>query len=283
MHIEEENKRLTQRIAYLEDELDAMRAKMQNLQTIILSNISHDIRTPMNAIVGFANLLTNAEMDAEERIDYIDHLNNHSTELLEIIDNMIDASQLQLGGIKLYEKECHVNDILDELYEYTGESINMKQKKLDITITKAEGDDFFILADYKRFKQVFGNLLDNATKFTTEGHIEFGYFRNNGNKVTFFVRDTGDGLDLFNNEDLFKPFRSKLNLKTNNPVKGAGLGLAISKNLVELMGGEMWHDSIPGKGTCFYFTLPEKKVSCLSRKFEQIGKITNRNIASLFL
>jgi signal transduction histidine kinase len=280
MHTEEENKRLLQRIALLEEEIDAMYAKMQNLQAIILSNLSHDIRTPMNAIVGFANLLTNADMDAEEQAECIDHLNNHSSELLKIIDNMIDASQLQTGGLKLCEKEFHINAVLDEIYQYGRESIDLRQKKLDFTVTKAEGNDFSIFADLKRFMQVFHNLIDNATKFTSEGQIEFGYYRNIGNEVTFYVKDTGDGLGTINDEYLFKPFRSNMNLKSTGPVEGAGLGLSISKSLVELMGGEMWHESVPGKGTCFYFTLQKKKVSFLNEKLQMIGRITKQNIAS---
>ncbi len=282
MHAKDDNELLSQKIALLEDELNVMRTRTQKLQSVILSNISHDIRTPMNAIVGFANLLTNDNMDSEERSDCIDHINNHSTELLKIVDNMIDASQLQCGGIKLYDKECYVNDFLDEIYAQTLESKTINQEKLSLEVSKGEGDDFFILADYKRLKQILNNLIDNAIKFTKEGYVEFGYYTSSGNKITFFVRDTGSGLAALNKEELFVPFRSTINPKNNGALKGAGLGLAISKDLVGLMGGEIWPDSAPGKGTCFYFTLPIKKTSFLACKLQQVTTITKRNIASLF-
>ena len=282
MQIEKENKRLIQKIALLEEELDATRTRMENFQAVILSNISHDIRTPMNAIVGFANLLTNANMDVEERVDCINHLNNHSIELLEIIDNMIDASQLQCGGIKLYESELLVNDILDEILEKSKGSKNITHKKLGLAVSKGEDNDFSIYADHRRLKQIFYNLIDNAAKFTNNGHIEFGYFNGTGDQITFFVKDTGSGLGSLKKDDLFKPFRSEPSSKDNGSLKGAGLGLAISKSLAVLMGGEIWPESVNGQGTCFYFTLPVKKSTFLENKLNQIRTITKRNIASFF-
>jgi signal transduction histidine kinase len=282
MRTEKENKRLIEKIALLEEELEATRTRMQTLQAVILSNISHDIRTPMNAIVGFANLLTNAEMDIEERVDCIDHLNNHSIELLEIIDNMIDASQLQCGGIKLYESELYVNDILDEILENSKASKNIAHKKLGLAVSKGEDNDFSIYADPRRLRQIFHNLIDNAAKFTNNGHIEIGYFQRIRGQVTFFVKDTGAGLGSLKKEDLFKPFRSESSSRNNGSLKGAGLGLAISKSLVVLMGGEIWPESVNGQGTCFYFTLPAKKHTFLENTLKQVRTITNRNIASFF-
>ncbi len=281
MRNEEKKNRLTHKITLLERELNVMRHTMHNLQSVILSNISHDIRTPMNAIVGFANLLADENMDVEERIDCIEHINNHSTELLVIIDNIIDASLLQCGSIKLLENECYINDILDEICATGSKSKRISQKNLRLNVKKGEGDDFFIIADDKRLIQIFNNLIDNALKFTNHGSIDIGYYKNN-NKVTFFVRDTGSGLDSGNNDDIFKPFRTEAKAGGNGSArKGAGLGLAISKNLVELMGGEIWPESAPGTGTCFYFTLPVKRSSFIKTKLQQIGKISKQNIASI--
>ncbi len=277
----EENKKLLQTIAMLEEELSATRTRMQNLQSAILSNISHDIRTPMNAIVGFANLLTDEKMEPGERKDCIDHINSHSIELLGIIDNMIDASQLQSGNIRLNDRECYLNDILDALHEETRETQDIKQKKLNLAAVKGEDDDFFIYADYKRLKQILYNLIDNAGKFTKKGHIQFGYYKSKGNKVTFFVRDTGEGLGLLDNDDIFMPFNTGKTL-AGAPVKGLGLGLSISKSLVELMSGEMWHESGPCKGSSFYFTLPVRKRTFLKNTYQHLSSLAKRNIASLF-
>jgi signal transduction histidine kinase len=278
----EEKKKLLQTIAILEEELTATRMRMQNLQSTILSNISHDIRTPMNAIVGFANLLTDEKMDPGERKDCVDHINSHSIELLGIIDNMIDASQLQSGNIRLNEQECYLNEILDDIYHEARETQNIKQKKISLTVTRGEDDDFFIIADYKRLKQILYNLVDNAGKFTNKGFIQFGYSKSKSNKVTFFVRDTGEGLGLMDKDDLFRPFHTGNKPRGGEPVKGLGLGLSISKSLVELMNGKMWHESGPCNGSCFYFTLPVRKNSLFRTTYQHLSTLTKRNIASIF-
>jgi signal transduction histidine kinase len=278
----EEKKKLLQTVAMLEEELTATRMRMQNLQSTILSNISHDIRTPMNAIVGFANLLTDEKMDPGERKDCIDHINSHSIELLGIIDNMIDASQLQSGNIRLNEQECYLNEILDDIYHEARETQNIKQKKISLTVTRGEDDDFFIYADYKRLKQILYNLVDNAGKFTRKGFIQFGYSKGKNNRVTFFVRDTGEGLGLMNKDDLFRPFHTGNKPQGGEPARGLGLGLSISKSLVELMNGKMWHESGPCNGSCFYFTLPVKKNSLFRTTYQHLSTLAKRNIASIF-
>jgi signal transduction histidine kinase len=281
MHTEEENKILTRKVALLENDLKTMRSRMQNLQSIILSNISHDIRTPMNAIVGFANLLTNDQMDKKDRIDCVEQINSNSNELLEIIDNMIDASLLQCGDIKLNEKECPLNDLMDGLYENFKKSYDLRQKGLNLIVSKGEDNDYFVVADYKRLSQVIANLVGNAVKFTDTGYVEFGYERERNKTVRFFVKDTGIGLSPLSDDDLFKPFRSRTCTGNSNTKKGAGLGLTVSKKLIELMGGAIWQESTPGKGTSFYFTIPEKRHSYIRRKLNQIGTGAKRNIASL--
>jgi signal transduction histidine kinase len=282
MHTEEEHKRLLHKIAFLEDELNAARGSMQNLQSIILSNISHDVRTPMNAIVGFANLLTDEHMDSNDRNECIDQINLNSIELLEIIDNMIDASLLQCGDLKLYEKEFHLNDLMDDLYMSSKELLNARQKDLSLIVSKGEKNDFNLIADIKRLRQILINLINNAINFTPAGRIEFGYEKVRCNIIRFFVKDTGIGLGSVASEDLFKPFRPRVISENSSFKKGAGLGLALSNNLVNLMGGEMWADSVPDGGTCFYFTLPARRNSFLKNNLQQISKITKRNIASFF-
>ncbi len=262
--------------------MNAARGSMQNLQSIILSNISHDVRTPMNAIVGFANLLTDEHMDPNDKNECIDQINLNSIELLEIIDNMIDASLLQCGDLKLYEKEFHLNDLMDDLYQSSKELLNARQKDLSLIVSKGEKDDFFLTADIKRLRQILTNLINNAINFTPSGHIEFGYVKLDNEMIRFYVKDTGIGLGSVTSEDLFKPFRPRIMSEKCSFKKGAGLGLALSKNLVNIMGGDMWPESVPGEGTCFYFTLPVRKNSFLKNHLQQISKITKRNIASFF-
>jgi len=281
MQTEEDNKRLSQKIALLENELKTMQSRMKNLQTIMLSNISHDIRTPMNAIVGFANLLSEEKLDLKQRNEFIDQININSADLLQIIDNMIDASLIQCGDLRLFEKECCLNGLIDDLFDYYKDLWNVKQKKLNLIVSKGEDDDYCLLTDHKRVKQILNNLIGNAIKFTEKGYIEFGYSRSKNNKVEFFVKDSGVGFSGLSEEDLFKPFWSRLYKENGNLNPGAGLGLAVSKSLIELMGGEIWMESSPGRGTCFQFNLPEKRTSFIKRKFQQISAATKRNIASI--
>ncbi len=279
---DEENRRLMNRICSLEKDLDEMRNKMQEQQSAILSNISHDIRTPMNAIVGFANLLLTERLDDQEKDECIKQINSNSTELLEMVDNMIDASLLHSGDLKLTRGKCFLNELMDELYNMCKELSYVRQRELSIVVSKNADDDFYLVADDRRLRQVLKNLINNAVKYTEAGHVEFGYNLAGKEKAEFFVRDTGIGINPGYEDEIFTPFRSRLLDPGGKPAKGAGLGLSVSKNLVELMGGNMWHETWPGKGTCFYFSLPVERTSFIKRKFKQINSAAKRNIASLF-
>lgn len=283
MHREEDFETLLQKIAVLEEKLNATESRMQNLQSIMLSNLSHDIRTPMNAIVGFANLLSNDVMESNERNECIAGINTCSIELLDIIDNMVDASLLQTGKLSLLEKKCYLNELIDNLLLTYRELPLVKNKNLKIIAVKAEDKGFSMVTDPDRLKQVFKNLISNSIKFTNTGTIEFGYHKYHNNKIRFYVKDSGIGLGSLNQENMFKPFHSRLcdeNEHTGN--KGAGLGLSVSKNLIDLMGGEIWPESRCPEGTCFYFTLPAGKSSVMDKKYDRIRDIAKRNIASFF-
>lgn len=281
MHTEDDTKKLKQEISELEKKLQAMQMKMHDLHSVILSNISHDIRTPMNAIVGFANLLTEDMINEEERSEFIDQINTNSADLLQIIDNMVEASQLQCGSISLYEQDCYLNEIMDDLFDYYKELYKIRDKKLNIVLSKGDDDDYILVADRKRLKQVFSNLIDNAIKFTDTGHIEFGYKREHNERITFYVRDSGCGLNKLTEEDMFIPFRSRLHKENGDIKKGAGLGLSVSKSIIELMGGSMWTDISSGKGTCLYFSIPAKNDSEPKKRLNLFNSTTKRNIASL--
>ncbi len=278
--VEEENRKLVNKIASLEEDLDTMRTRMQNLQSTILSNISHDIRTPMNAIVGFANLLMAEKLDEQEKLECLQQINSNSNDLLEIVDNMIDASLLQSGELVLSSGKCYLNELMDELYTMCQELFHFRQKELSIVVSKSGDDEMYALADHRRLKQVFKNLIYNALKYTEKGYVKFGYTISDAGKADFFVKDTGIGISTLDEEALFTPFRSRLLSENGSTSKGAGLGLSVSKKLIELMGGNMWHETCPGNGTCFYFSLPGKKISFIKRTIKQINSAAKRSIAS---
>ena len=282
MYTEEENKRLTQKILLLEEELKTVQNRMHSLQSTILSNINHDMRTPMNAIVGLSNLLLDNDLDVEERRECINQINTNSSDLLQIINNMIDASLLQSGELSLHHKECNVNDLMNELFESAKNSNLVSDKKLTVIVSKEKDDNYTLFTDKARLQQILNNLIDNAVKFTENGRIEFGY-KTDKNNITFYVQDTGIGLSNTPEEGLFKPFWSRMNRKDGNlNNKGAGLGLTISKSLVELMNGEIWLESAIEKGSRFCFTLPENRNSSLKDNLKKISSIAKRNIASIF-
>jgi CheY-like chemotaxis protein/anti-sigma regulatory factor (Ser/Thr protein kinase) len=146
---------------------------------------------------------------------------------------------------------------MNELYRVYKNQINIKEKsQIQLTVNLSfDRDNSFIYSDPSRFRQIMDNLLNNAIKFTHEGSVEFGYELTSDGKLLFYVKDTGIGIPDDQQENIFERFRQGDDT-TSRDYEGTGLGLTISKNLVELMGGKMWMDATQGEGSAFYFTLP---------------------------
>jgi signal transduction histidine kinase len=246
----------------IENELKEARDRAEEsdrLKTSFLANMSHEIRTPMNGIVGFANLLRDPGLSDEKRDLFLKHIDHSSNQLLNIIDDIIDISKIESGQLKISNKPVRINGILDEIYSSYFHRIRGDapgQKRVDFRIVKGhESNDFTIVTDDFRLSQIFNNLIGNAIKFTNEGHITFGYSLKNHRHVEFFVSDSGIGIPNNKLRLIFDRF-GQVNQEKSLQPSGTGLGLPISKSLVNLMGGEMWVESAMGKGTTFYFTLP---------------------------
>ncbi len=248
------------------------------LKTAFLANMSHEIRTPLNAIMGFSGLLT-SDLKEEVLNNYINIINNSGAQLLGIINDIIDIAKIEAGQIKIENSECNLNSILKELItskkqKFLEEKIENKEIKLSLD---NDDENFTILTDSIRFKQIIINLVNNAIKFTEKGEIKFGYYMpgNTNNKkvheneLLFFVKDTGIGINKDQQEIIFERFRQVENSLTKR-YGGTGLGLAISKSLVDKLGGRIWVESEPEKGSVFYFTLPyliqEGKKSTITEK-----------------
>lgn len=231
------------------------------LKSAFIANMSHEIRTPMNAIIGFSNLLNESFTTDREKEEYVRIIRNNGSSLLRLIDDMLDLSILEAGKLELNPQNCSVNMIFSELHGVFVNRIEKHEEKaLTLTNRMHNKPELFFYTDPLRFSQVMSNLLDNAIKFTEHGGIEFGcdLISDNGNsRLLFFVRDTGIGLSRDQIEKLFVRF-SRVSDSTQKFYRGTGLGLSICKNLVELMGGRIWVESEKGKGSTFYFTLPEK-------------------------
>lgn len=247
----------------IENELKEARDRAEEsdrLKTSFLANMSHEIRTPMNGIVGFANLLRDPGLSDEKRDLYLKHIDNSSKQLLNIIDDIIDISKIESGQLKISNKPVRINGILDEIYSSFFHRIRGEapgEKKVAFILEKnRDSNDFTIVCDDFRLRQIFNNLIGNAVKFTREGSISFGYTLKNQRHVEFFVKDSGIGIPNNKIRLIFDRFGQVDQEQQALQHSGTGLGLPISKSLVNLMGGEMWVDSQVGKGTTFYFTLP---------------------------
>ena len=246
----------------IETELKAARDRAEEsdrLKTSFLANMSHEIRTPMNGILGFANLLRDPGLDEEQKDFYLKHISQSSNQLLNIIDDIIDISKIESGQLKISNKPVRINVILDDIYSSFFHRIRgdaPREKRVAFYLKKAEQSrDFTIVTDDFRLRQIFNNLIGNAIKFTQEGHITFGYNIRNNRYIEFYVSDSGLGIPEDKLGIIFDRF-GQADQDNSQPYSGTGLGLPISKNLVKLMGGEMWVESRKHSGTTFFFTLP---------------------------
>jgi signal transduction histidine kinase/CheY-like chemotaxis protein len=222
------------------------------LKTAFLQNMSHEIRTPLNGIIGFSSLLNEDDISKDEIKEFTAIISQSGKRLIEIVNNVLDISKIQTGQIEIKRKKILVNTIFSDLFTFFSPIANAK----NIILNYNNQNDKFrtIFTDETKLHQILTNLINNAIKFTKSGNIDFGY-EIKKNFIQLYVKDTGIGLpkELF--ERIFDRFIQAEQSMTKN-YEGAGLGLAISKGLVELLGGKIWVDSEIDKGTTFYFTLP---------------------------
>jgi PAS domain S-box-containing protein len=234
------------------------------LKTAFLSNLSHEIRTPLNAILGFSSLLNNPTISYDEKLEIPNHLVGHSNTLLEIIDDLIDIAAIETKQLLVKKGECQLNQLLTKTFTEFLKANPKNNLKTYIKLGVAE-ESFTILTDSDRLSQVIRHLLSNALKFTSNGFVEFGYTFRDASTLLFYVIDTGVGLNSKEQEFVFNPFRQADDSKTRN-FNGLGLGLAISKNIIERLGGKIWVNSTKDEGSTFFFTLPYIPVRA---KFEE--------------
>ncbi len=227
------------------------------LKSSFLANMSHEIRTPMNAIIGFSELITRKTVDQEKKDIYAQYITNSGKTLLTLIDDIIDIAKIEAGQLKINKSATYVNLMFNEILEYINNE-KKRNKKEHILFTKNEvinDINFCFLCDPLRLKQILTNLLNNSLKFTFEGIIEFGYLIPNNATILFYVSDTGIGLSDEKIPLVFERFR-QADETTTRQFGGTGLGLTISKKLVEMMGGKIWAESEKSRGSTFFFSLP---------------------------
>ncbi|MCK9292254.1 MAG: ATP-binding protein [Bacteroidales bacterium] len=254
-------KDITHQKGYIYD-LQQAKAKAEEndrMKSAFLANMSHEIRTPLNAILGFTDLLLEAETEDEERNQYYELIRTSGNSLLALIEDIIDIAKIEAGYIKINYSETDINKMLDELLQlYTNKKIQYGKEHIDFQLKKSiPTGSVQLLTDPHRLKQILNNLLSNALKFTEQGSISFGYYFVDGNHLQLYVRDTGFGIPYEKTHLVFQRFGQVDPVASSNK-EGTGLGLSITKQLVELLGGTIWFDSMPGKGSTFYFTIKTK-------------------------
>lgn len=223
------------------------------LKSAFLANMSHEIRTPLNGILGFAELLKFTD-DSKEKIDYIEIINNSGNQLLSIINDIIDISKIEAGEFNIRKTNKDIRVFLKTLYPVFQEVIERKGKtEIDLKLV-LPSEDFTLNTDFRRVEQVLTNLVDNATKFTLRGEIEYGC-RLNNDMVRFYVKDTGIGIDSQMQESIFERFRQVDDSMTRE-IGGTGLGLSICKSIIEKLGGNIWVESENNEGAEFIFEIP---------------------------
>jgi len=225
------------------------------LKSAFLANMSHEIRTPLNSIIGFSELLADSHFEIEQKDEFIGHIINNGNSLLSIISDIMDISKMESGMVSIRTKEVQVFKIVSEIRKQF--LVRFEEKGIDFQIEYAkELESVQVLADPERLNQIFNNLVSNALKFTTQGFVLLKYYRV-GEILQFQVKDTGIGIPTAFHTKIFDRF-SQVEASNSRRYGGNGLGLAITKNLIELMGGRIWLESEPEVGTSFYFTLPLK-------------------------
>jgi len=227
------------------------------MKSVFLSNMSHEIRTPLNSIIGFSDLLLDEDSTFAERQLYSEMVSTAGKSLLQLVEDIIDISKIEAGQLQVNKHDFEVNNLLQELkLNFEQEKIKRGKPDLEIKLTRLyETTPLMLYSDEFRFRQIFINLLTNAIKFTDEGNIEFGYRAVSPQKIQFFVKDTGTGIDPKDTNIIFERFGQSNQDYVKNK-EGKGLGLAITNSLIRLLGGKIWLDSEIGMGSTFYFTIP---------------------------
>ncbi|MFO8001722.1 MAG: ATP-binding protein [Marinilabilia sp.] len=231
----------------------------ERIKEEFIRSISHEIRTPLNAIQGLSEILIYSDISEEDKENFAGLLHAKTDELLNVVESLLDLARLQAGDFDFDPVEdVNPEEMCRDLTKKASAMRTSYQKEhiiLKHTINLPESYRFKTRQTY--LQQVMIHLINNALKFTEKGHVEFGCYQNKEEDLIFYVNDTGIGIEAEKQKRIFQAFE-KVWEANQHIYPGMGLGLTIASRIIEAAGGRIWFKSTPGKGTCFYFSLPEK-------------------------
>lgn len=244
-------------------------------KTTFLSNMSHDIRTPMNAIIGFATIAA-SHMDRTDQVrDCLHKILSSSNHLLGLINDILDMSRIESGKLQIHNQECNIPELMHNLVNIIQPQVKSKQLEMFIDTFEVVNED--VIADPLKLNQIFINLMGNAVKYTPSGGTvsfcitQHTTFKHGWGDYVFAIRDNGIGMSQEFVEHIFEPFERE-STATRSGIQGAGLGMAITKNIVDMMGGEITVESEVGKGSTFTVKL-SLQLQDLEKNAEQIREL----------
>jgi len=251
--------------------------KADKSKSDFLATMSHEIRTPLNAILGISQLQLQNENLSDELADALGKINNSGTQLLGIINDILDMSRIETGNLELNPAKYHLPSLINDSVQLNIVRIGSKPITFDLEIDKKLPS--LLYGDELRLKQILNNLLSNAIKYTEKGHIKLSITAsdctdNGGVLLRFDVSDTGQGITLKDQEHLFAEY-TRFNFSANRAIEGVGLGLTIVRKLVAIMGGTIEVKSEYGVGSTFSITVLQEAVECAAIGEEITSKLRN--------
>lgn len=275
------SKDITEQVRQQREQTQALQDALMQAQhanaakTTFLSNMSHDIRTPMNAIIGFSTIAVNHIDNREQVLDCLQKVLASSNHLLSLINDILDMSRIESGKVQIKEQECNISEMIHNIVNIIQPQVKAKQMELFIDTFEVINEN--VIADPLKLNQVFINLLSNAVKYTpAEGTLSFriiqkGTFRHGYGSYQFIIKDNGIGMSPEFVKHIFDPFEREFTV-TQSGIQGTGLGMAITKNIVEMMNGTINVESEQGKGSVFTVEL-ELRLQDMEKNTSQIKEL----------
>ncbi|MCX7612297.1 MAG: ATP-binding protein [Ignavibacterium sp.] len=275
IQIVEQNEMLTKLSEALQNqakELSIQKEKAEEstkLKSQFLATISHELKTPLNSIIGLTELIINKSDISDHDKERLLVIQKSGKRLINMINSLLDFAQIESGRLKIDYSEFSINEFLNDISSEVEPLAN--NKNLKFFINKKFTDDFLLISDKEKLHQVLMNILGNAIKFTNVGQVELSISKINSEKILFAISDTGIGIEQTKSEIIFEEFR-QADSSLSRKYDGTGLGLSISKKIIDMLGGKIWFESQLNVGTTFFIEIPINKNIIFSK-----SKLINEN------